>query len=419
MRVTASPDRPARLDFDFVEAAPPWRSGCVWLAGARREAWLPAQPVRECEAGSGSRREAGGLAVLGLQQPLGPDEDPAAVTESLYRALFARVRPSAQPYLIRIWNFFGAINAGPGDEERYRRFCVGRNAAVDAMFRDPPPAATAIGAPRPDAPLSVVALCSAEPALALENPRQTPAWQYPREYGPVPPGFSRGAVVGKNLRLGRAGLAMNVRTDWGDAEIEAPLLGRFNAANLLAALAALLISDVGLNDACAALAHVAPPPGRVETLGGGSQPLVVVDYAHSPDALEKVLAALRETLEGGRLVCVFGCGGNRDRGKRPLMGEAAAKAADEIWITSDNPRHESPQAIIDDILVGALRVGAKQARHVEIDRARAIFEAVGGAHQGDVVLIAGKGHEDYQEIGDERHPFSDTAVARKALAAWT
>lgn len=195
MRVTASPDRPALLDFDFVDAAPPWRSGCVWLAGARREAWLPAQPLRECEAGSGSRREAGGLAVLGLQQPLGPDEDPAAVTESLYRALFARVRPSAQPYLIRLWNFFGAINAGAGDAERYRRFCVGRDAAADAQFRDPPPAATAIGAAEPGAPLSVVALCSERPAIALENPRQTPAWAYPRRYGPVSPGFSRGAVL--------------------------------------------------------------------------------------------------------------------------------------------------------------------------------------------------------------------------------
>lgn len=232
-------------------------------------------------------------------------------------------------------------------------------------------------------------------------------------------GFTRGAVVGEALRLTRAGLTMKVRTDWGDAEVSAPLVGRFNAANLLAVLTTLLVSDVKLDDAVAALAHVVPPPGRMETLGGGAHPLVVVDYAHTPDALEKVLAALRESVEGGRLVCVFGCGGNRDKGKRPLMGEAAARAADEVWITSDNPRHESPQAIIDDILAGARGAGAKQALHVEVDRARAIFEAIGGAHQGDVVLIAGKGHEDYQEIGDERHPFSDAAMARKALAAWT
>ena len=232
-------------------------------------------------------------------------------------------------------------------------------------------------------------------------------------------GFTRGAVVGKDLRLSRAGLAMKVRTDWGDADVAAPLVGRFNAANLLAVLTTLLVSEVKLDDAVATLAHVVPPPGRMETLGGGAHPLVVVDYAHTPDALEKVLAALRESVEGGRLVCVFGCGGNRDRGKRPLMGEAAARAADEVWITSDNPRHEAPQAIIDDILDGARGVGAKQALHVEVDRARAIFEAIGGAHQGDIVLIAGKGHEDYQEIGDERQPFSDASMARKALAAWT
>ena len=180
MRVTASPDRPALLDFDFVDAAPPWRSGCAWLAGARREAWL---------------LEGGGFAARALHRPLPPGEDVAATTEGLYRELLAAVRPSAHPNLIRVWNFFGAINVGEGDSERYRRFCVGRDAAVDAMFRNPPPAATAIGAPDPDAPLSVVALCSARPGIALENPRQTPAWQYPREYGPVPPGFSRGAVL--------------------------------------------------------------------------------------------------------------------------------------------------------------------------------------------------------------------------------
>lgn len=195
MRVTASPDRLALLDVDFVEAALPWRSGCRWLAGVRREAWLPATAVRERVDGGTLRREAAGLAVVGLHRPLAPDADPAAATEALYRALFAAVRPSAQPFLIRLWNFFGAINAGTGDDERYRRFCVGRDAAADAMFRDPPPAATAIGAPTADAPLSVVALCSTRPAIALENPRQTPAWQYPREHGPVAPGFSRGAVL--------------------------------------------------------------------------------------------------------------------------------------------------------------------------------------------------------------------------------
>ena len=143
-------------------------------------------------------------------------------------------------------------------------------------------------------------------------------------------GFQRGAVVGEKLRLSQAGLHLAVRTDWGNAEIDAPLLGRFNAANLLAVLAALLVSGVKLDDACRALAHIAPPPGRMQTLGGNAHPLVVVDYAHTPDALEKVLATLREIAGGGRLICVFGCGGNRDKGKRPLMGQVAAVGADEV-----------------------------------------------------------------------------------------
>jgi UDP-N-acetylmuramoyl-L-alanyl-D-glutamate--2,6-diaminopimelate ligase len=231
-------------------------------------------------------------------------------------------------------------------------------------------------------------------------------------------GFQRGAVVGEKLRLSQAGLNLRVRTDWGDAEIDAPLLGRFNAANLLAVLTTLLVSDVKLDDACRALAHITPPPGRMQTLGGDAHPLVVVDYAHTPDALEKALATLREIVSGGRLICVFGCGGNRDKGKRPLMGRAAAEGADEVWITSDNPRNEDPHHIIDDILAGS---GAKLGKqvHVEPDRARAIFEAIGGAHHGDVVLIAGKGHEEYQEIAGARLPFSDVAVAQKALEAWT
>ena len=227
-------------------------------------------------------------------------------------------------------------------------------------------------------------------------------------------GFHRGAVVADTLRLSQGGLHLTVHTDWGDADIDAPLLGRFNAANLLAVLTTLLVSGVKLDEAGKALAHISPPPGRMQTFGGNAHPLVVVDYAHTPDALEKVLATLREIVSGGRLICVFGCGGNRDRGKRPLMGQAAVKGADEVWITSDNPRNEEPRHIIDDILAG---ISGKT--HVEPDRARAIFEAIGGAHQGDVVLIAGKGHEDYQEIAGERLPFSDVAVAKKALGAWS
>ncbi|HYR24530.1 MAG TPA: cyanophycin synthetase, partial [Aquabacterium sp.] len=207
---------------------------------------------------------------------------------------------------------------------------------------------------------------------------------------------------------------MAIRSDWGQSELQVPVVGRFNASNVLAVLTALLVSEVPLAQACALLARIVPPPGRMQTLGGGPQPLVVVDYAHTPDALGKVLASLRKICAQGRLICVFGCGGNRDRGKRPLMGRAASEGADSVIVTSDNPRHEDPMAIIDDITPG-MKAGYK----VEPDRARAIFEAVGMAHAEDVVLIAGKGHEDYQEVGGERHPFSDVDIATRALEAWS
>jgi len=153
--------------------------------------------------------------------------------------------------------------------------------------------------------------------------------------------------------------------------------------------------------------------------------LVVVDYAHTPDALEKVLATLKPIADEGRVICVFGCGGNRDKGKRPLMGKAASDGADRVYVTSDNPRNEDPLAIIDDILHGlipgdVIPGGVDIAKtRVEADRARAIFEAIGEAGANDVVLIAGKGHEDYQEVHGQKLNFSDVEVAQKALEAWS
>jgi UDP-N-acetylmuramoyl-L-alanyl-D-glutamate--2,6-diaminopimelate ligase len=147
----------------------------------------------------------------------------------------------------------------------------------------------------------------------------------------------------------------------------------------------------------------------MQQLGGGKQPLVVVDYAHTPDALEKVLMALREQTKG-RLLCVFGCGGNRDAGKRPLMGEAASRLADSVVVTSDNPRHENPADII-----AAIVAGMRGDYRVEPDRAAAIALAVNMAQPGDIVLVAGKGHEDYQEIAGIRHPFSDQQVVSQTL----
>jgi UDP-N-acetylmuramoyl-L-alanyl-D-glutamate--2,6-diaminopimelate ligase len=152
----------------------------------------------------------------------------------------------------------------------------------------------------------------------------------------------------------------------------------------------------------------------MQRLGGGGAPLAVVDYAHSPDALDKCLAGLRDVAraQGGRLLCVFGCGGDRDRGKRPLMGEIASRHADFVVVTSDNPRSEDPAAIVADILPGV-----RVPHAVHVDRRAAIRAAIAAAHRGDVVLIAGKGHEPYQEIAGRRLPFSDVDEARAALAA--
>jgi UDP-N-acetylmuramoyl-L-alanyl-D-glutamate--2,6-diaminopimelate ligase len=186
---------------------------------------------------------------------------------------------------------------------------------------------------------------------------------------------------------------------------------------MLCVMGALRALGVPLADAVRACADLPPVPGRMERVTGEADvPLVVVDYAHTPDALEKALAALRPLAaqRGGRLCCVFGCGGDRDATKRPLMGAAAHSGADAIVITSDNPRGEEPQAIVNDILRGLTRGAAAQ---VELDRARAIGTAIAQASTHDVVLIAGKGHEDYQETRGQRKPFSDQAEARRALAA--
>ena len=167
------------------------------------------------------------------------------------------------------------------------------------------------------------------------------------------------------------------------------------------------LSLLGL--AVAALAGLQPVAGRMQRLGGGTLPTVVIDYAHTPDALEKVLLSLREQTPG-QLVCVFGCGGNRDKGKRPLMGGVASMLADHVVVTSDNPRHEPPLDIINEILSG---MGGNYV--VEPDRAAAIELAIAQAKPGDMVLVAGKGHEDYQQIGDRKLPFSDAEVARRVL----
>lgn len=217
----------------------------------------------------------------------------------------------------------------------------------------------------------------------------------------------------REARFGPEGVSASVVTPQGEALLRSPLPGRFNLSNLLAVVASLSALGYALGDILPVMSRLRAPAGRMQTLGGREQPLVVVDYAHTPDALRQVLEALRPHVgEGGRLICVFGCGGDRDSGKRPLMGRAAEASADWLLVTDDNPRGEDPAQIRAQILGGL--TGACPAEEVD-DRADAIAAAIAEAAPGDVVLIAGKGHEDYQEIQGERLPFSDLEQARLAL----
>ena len=216
-----------------------------------------------------------------------------------------------------------------------------------------------------------------------------------------------------NIRAGEAGLAFDLLWHGCEETLDVRVAGTFNISNLLAVIGALLHRGVELDQAVEVAKSLTPPPGRMQLVGGHEgEPLVVVDYAHTPDALSKALEAVRESarLRGGELVCVFGCGGDRDHGKRPQMGELATLLADRVIVTSDNPRNEEPQNIISDILKGA-----GPTAHVISDRAVAIRSAVCGAGPADVILIAGKGHEPYQEIRGVRRPFSDLEQARQAL----
>ena len=216
---------------------------------------------------------------------------------------------------------------------------------------------------------------------------------------------------------GAEGIRMNVRTPAGHFDIASPLVGEHNVENLLAATGVGVALEMEPSLIARALGSVGSVPGRFERVEAGQPFLVVVDYAHTPDALERTLETAHKLRgRGGRLAVVFGCGGDRDRGKRPLMGAIAARLADRVWVTSDNPRSESPEAIIADIAAG-IPGGLVLDRHETIpDRKAAIQRALAWAEAGDVVVIAGKGHETYQIIGSEVLPFDDRAQARVALA---
>jgi UDP-N-acetylmuramoyl-L-alanyl-D-glutamate--2,6-diaminopimelate ligase len=211
----------------------------------------------------------------------------------------------------------------------------------------------------------------------------------------------------------RSGLDIEVDSSWGAFRLTVRLVGEFNVDNVLTVLAVLLAWSIPPQEAARALSGARAASGRMEMIsGGGRSPLAIVDYAHTPDALQSALRASRQHSRGVLRV-VFGCGGDRDAGKRPLMGRIAAELADEIIVTDDNPRSEDPARIVADILAG---IGGGSPLVVEHDRALAIRLALERSGPGDVVLIAGNGHEDYQIVGSERRPFRDQAVVSAELA---
>ncbi|MDD4963756.1 MAG: UDP-N-acetylmuramoyl-L-alanyl-D-glutamate--2,6-diaminopimelate ligase [Gallionella sp.] len=220
-------------------------------------------------------------------------------------------------------------------------------------------------------------------------------------------------VQGHVLSMNAQGFHLDIQSSWGRATLHSHLIGRFNAENILGVLAVLLVSDLALQDAVRSLETVEAVSGRMQQLGKLGQPAVIVDYAHTPDALEKVLMTLRETMvvSGGKLVCVFGCGGDRDRGKRKMMGRIAELGADQVILTNDNPRNEVSTEIIAEIVEGM------HENHYCIveDRTLAIQQAIRAAAINDTVLIAGKGHETYQEVQGVKYPYSDISVALAAL----
>lgn len=246
----------------------------------------------------------------------------------------------------------------------------------------------------------------AELAQRLEREGQLDLWTFSCQ--------SSARLQARDLRIAQATMVFDVYEGHRSHTLSAGVVGHYNVSNLLGVIAALRSLGLDLAQAVSACARITAVPGRMEWVGGTAEPLVVIDYAHTPDALEHALRALRPVADarGGLLWVVFGCGGDRDRLKRPLMAAVAERAADRLVLTSDNPRSESPQAIVQAMIAGLQQAARAQ---VELDRASAIEQALQQAQAADVVLVAGKGHEDYQEVLGHRRAFSDRQQAQRAL----
>lgn len=218
-------------------------------------------------------------------------------------------------------------------------------------------------------------------------------------------------VYATDVKYHPQGITISIHSSWGDGVLSAPLLGKFNVSNLLAALAVMLVLQYDFETLCQTASRLQPVTGRMECFGNQDQPLVVVDYAHTPDGLEKALQAARQHCHG-HLFCLFGCGGDRDRGKRPQMAAIAEQWADTLILTDDNPRTEDPAVIIADMCAGLQK---PEQTHIEHSRPKAIQLALAQAVPGDIILLAGKGHEDYQIIGKEKHHYSDRETVMQLL----
>jgi len=218
-------------------------------------------------------------------------------------------------------------------------------------------------------------------------------------------------VTISQLELNNHGINALVKTPWGKGELKSSLLGEFNVANLLALVTALAATGFALDDILSVIPQLSPAPGRMQHIKKEGFPAVIIDYAHTPAALEAALLAIKQHYHG-KIFCIFGCGGDRDVGKRPMMGQVASHLSDYLIITNDNPRHEQPEAIVNDIIGG---IAPELSYHKILDRGQAIQQAIEMAGHDAVVLIAGKGHEDYQQINDSFHHFSDYEQVMSAM----
>lgn len=326
--------------------------------------------------------------------------DRLCVMEVSSQAL-ARQRVASVAFNVGVFTNLTADHVGPGEHPTFEHYRASKRRLFEMLGERP------AGAPAKAGPCGAVLNADdpAAPVMAAGVPSDVPILRF---------GFAAGDVVAEGVSLEASGARFTIRHPHGRTLCHIGLPGRFNVANALAAFCVGLVYGADPEAAADALAGVRGVPGRLEPVPGSQPFAVLVDYAHTPDGLENVLRAARE-ITRGRVLAVFGCGGDRDRGKRPLMGEIGARLADFTWLTSDNPRSEAPSAILRDIEAGAVRVAGARYSVVE-DRRQAIGEALAAAGPGDVVVIAGKGHEDYQIFADGRIHFDDREEAASALA---